>query len=1106
MMNSSVSVSIWWKGFSWTLIFLLLALLLLGTGEHGWFLERILPIPAFLTVLFLALLLPPLFSSLLASRYYLAWCRAYYWMVRRLNTAPLSTGGTAVLILFVLFWYFRIQRVDSGDLLHFINFARQGEVFLVEHAPLETLIRCLVAELLHIFPRMNLEILLRILVSLYGAGYVLSVLCLTSRLNAYRELSAWLLIFTPVLSIFFGYIEIYAFPVWMQVITLLCGLLFLQGTASIALVSITFGIAVTAGFWNGIVGLGYLYLLRVAWRRGELSWSGIVEQALFVVSPLLITLALISFYSNPFAGIITRLGEPGLLIPLNQEAQLKGYHLFSEKHLADWANESILLMLVPLVVLLVRLMCNITFVVSLFRLPEFRYLVLCTVAAFIFGFLYYPVIGFPLDWDLYTFIFPSASLTGAVLMKDILYSRVWRKRFVFLLLLAAIFSAVWILQNALFWRYPIAATHIGPVVSSIVPDFYYKRMKQAFDQSFESHLYWLGERAIEESPGKYREILEFMDDWTIATLAKIPPEPFDYPGWARDFAQHPAHPEQVFVFDRYGRIFFYNGNKLKWIFAPDKLIPDEIVAGDFTPEGHALLLSSQGKIYRVQQSVYQEGIEGNVVWTNPETLNTFLPAPPKHREIEVHLVDLAIQPVTNQVCVLDNLNRVWNVDTQEMILQGEPSINLVRSLHFASNQEPLTIDVNNRLSYNSQKLEFPFKGNWFFPIVRDFRLTPDEKGIMVLDLNGNIHYSGSTVVYEDVVSPGNIIDRYIRLIHQTVEDSLLLLDNRYRLVKAEVDKGGATTREKIKGMITAGNYISAVNTLMNLWKKGTQFTALCYEILDTEIVRAVEGFPLWKPEDAINLYVDALVLREDFIILVDRWGRLVYEDGGTLFLLEGSGLDSWPRTEVRDATLAQNRVLFLTGDGSVWEYHFPQIFGQKNALFEHTPKRWGILQDYQPDTRWAAIEADVDSNTLYALSENGILLELNLEDKSLQYSGAPLFDFSLQKDERGYQIACMSRRGPLSIYESWSDSSRVVPNTDFGWDVIRDVAFASASNLLVLDEYGVIHQFPPTYTMSEKPYSYIRDVIAIRYLPEKQQLLWIRSNGEVRRLRIDNAM
>ena len=137
------------------------------------------------------------------------------------------------------------------------------------------------------------------------------------------------------------------------------------------------------------------------------------------------------------------------------------------------------------------------------------------------------------------------------------------------------------------------------------------------------------------------------------------------------------------------------------------------MAGDFTPEGHALLLSSQGKIYRVQQSVYQEGIEGNVVWTNPETLNTFLPAPPKHREIEVHLVDLAIQPVTNQVCVLDNLNRVWNVDTQEMILQGEPSINLVRSLHFASNQEPLTIDVNNRLSYNSQKLEFPFKGNWF---------------------------------------------------------------------------------------------------------------------------------------------------------------------------------------------------------------------------------------------------------------------------------------------------------------------------------------------------------------------------------------------------------
>ena len=133
-------------------------------------------------------------------------------------------------------------------------------------------------------------------------------------------------------------------------------------------------------------------------------------------------------------------------------------------------------------------------------------------------------------------------------MKDILYSRVWRKRFVFLLLLAAIFSAVWILQNALFWRYPIAATHIGPVVSSIVPDFYYKRMKQAFDQSFESHLYWLGERAIEESPGKYREILEFMDDWTIATLAKIPPEPSIIP------AGHEILPNIPLIRSRYSSL------------------------------------------------------------------------------------------------------------------------------------------------------------------------------------------------------------------------------------------------------------------------------------------------------------------------------------------------------------------------------------------------------------------------------------------------------------------------------------------------------------------------------------------------------------------------
>ena len=187
-------------------------------------------------------------------------------------------------------------------------------------------------------------------------------------------------------------------------------------------------------------------------------------------------------------------------------------------------------------------------------------------------------------------------------------------------------------------------------------------------------------------------------------------------------------------------------------------------------------------------------------------------------------------------------------------------------------------------------------------------------------------------------------------------------------------------------MITAGNYISAVNTLMNLWKKVHNLQHYVMKYWIRKLFGFVEGFPLWKPRmPSISTWMHWCCVR------ISSSGRPLGTPGlrGWRHAVSAGrlGLDSWPRTEVRDATLAQNRVLFLTGMAVYGNISSPR-FSDKRTLSSNTPQTLGILQDYQPDTRWAAIEADVDSNTLYALSENGILLELNLEDKAW-YSKRP---------------------------------------------------------------------------------------------------------------------
>ncbi|GEM_PF-7134770 len=1093
---------------SWIVIVLAITGLFLLGRRHPWLQERLSPTPVEFYLCWGLIFVP----AILFQRYVDWWWKTYFRCSRycsnRQKRSPVWFYAVVFFLAVGLFWFFRVNRSDSGDIWHFEHAAEQGYAFLVEHAPLETLIRCWISEILRVWPETNLVLVYRWFSCVLGGFYVLAVIFLCSRAERTFSWFAPLFLFiTPVLGIYCGYQEVYGLPVFLQVIFLFSGLFFLWNRISISWVSGCFSLAICTGFWNGILGFAYLYLFWKAWRSSRIGvWDGFI-QLLIVVAPALVSLALLEGYANPFAGISERLGKPNLLIPINQTAQTAGYTTFSAVHLADFANELILVGLAPMVLMLTRLLHEPRRMLDRLRRSTSFFLMLAAVPVLALGFLYYSFIGFPLDWDLYTFMFPSLSFLGVAIMGDTLYSRAWRKRVLALFLIGAAIASAWILQNALFWRYPLFLRNVGPFVSVLVPDFYYRQMGNAFDAGNEYDLYWLADQALRESPDKYQEILRFMDDWTISSLVNLPPRAFDYAGWACDMAIYPGSSDQLCVFDKYGRIFFHRDLVFKWIYALEKPLSDPIVAGDFALDGAAILLSAKGEIVKIPKTALESGISGEVIWGSETSAITFLPDSPSSLNLPVSMVDLAIRKGDGEICVLDNFNRVWETSTGTLVLQGIPSYREAIALHFSASDQPVTIDVHNRLSFDKDKLTLPFETSWFYPIVRDFAFTTDERGMQTLDLNGNIHYIGSTLVYEDTVMPGEIVDRYVKILPIPLKDRLVLLDNRYRIVETDLDASGFTTRQKISGMINAGNYATAYNALSLLWLKGSQFTSICYDLIDTEMARAVRGMPMYKTHEAVPMYVDILPLSEELLVLLDRWGRIIYEKKGVLNILDGSGLTNWPHYEAIDGASGKEQILFLCKDGTVWEYRFPHFLGEDRTPFGRAPTLWVDLNDIEAGKHWIGVEIGESGDEFYALSADGILLCIDLHGKALsQRVQIPtpersIFDFALKKDEFGLAIAYTSRSGPAYLYTQFDNQNRDIQQSRFGWDVICDIQFSQGDNVVLLDRFGVLHQYVPVFAFSETPYTSIMDAAAIRFLSHTKKVIWLRNNGEIKRLR-----
>ncbi|MBD3268223.1 hypothetical protein GF373_16280, partial [bacterium] len=962
-------LSVW----QWVVFFAAAITLFFLADHHPWFYHRLSVVPAAYFVFWGLLALP----AVLFIRYADFWWTLYIQALRFCYSFAQKRPFTATLLVMVMVplicWYFRIQRVDSGDIVHFVNEAKQGQAMLVEHAPLETILRNMAVEtFVWLDPYADIVTNLKLLNCFYGALFVLTIFFCSAKLSSpYSILAPFFLTITPAMALFCGYMEIYGLPLIAQIAYLAVGLLFLRGRASLTAVSMAFGLAMGTALWHGVLILGYLYVLAYALQKKTLTIKGISLQLFFVGTPLLFFLAMLTRYSNPFAGFITRVGQPGVFIPFNGEAIQRGYTLFSLEHLADFSSELILFAFAGTVIVLSCLLGSPRRFFRRLMQPNGLFLAGSAVGALALGFSYYPFIGMPLDWDLYSFMFPSLTLLGVEMMKDGLFSRAWRKRLVVLAFVVIAISSGWVLQNALFTRYPLVGTKIGPVVSWAIPNFYYNLLDKVVQAKQERHLYWFGDKAIQESPSRFKDVMHFMDVWCINTIAKHQPQEFDKPGWSIDMAIKPGSPETVYVFDKYGRVFLYRDHGLRWLFSPEKYHPSPFVAADIEQDGSVVFLGQKGKAFRISSAHLEQGMQDDTVWAPMKEIYDFLPESPSKLNFPVHMVDLAVKRDDGNLYVLDNYNRVWDLSTQTVVLRGQASKDVVRSLHFTGQHQPVTIDVNNTLSYDRTTIEFPFRTPWFFPIVRDFWLTAGEEGIVILDLNGNLHYSGLTPVFESAVVPGKIIDRFKKMDYLPQRDTLLLLDNRYRVKELQIDPTGVFARNKIQSMIEGGNLTDAYKTMRVLWKKGSQFTDICYELIDTERLRNIRGFTMYHQHDTIHLFVDVLPLRDDLTLLLDRWGRLVYEKKGIYELLEGSGITRWPRGEALDGALSPDGMFFLCEDGTVWNYEFPLLFGQPQHPEDNAPKLWCNLHDFEEGLTWKSIEITKNGTHLYAMAASG---------------------------------------------------------------------------------------------------------------------------------------
>ena len=298
---------------------------------------------------------------------------------------------------------------------------------------------------------------IRVFNCLLGGLYVFLLLTLVRRARIPHALKAWLLVlglFSAAIELYFGYVENYTPLVFFLFLYVVAGLLFFHRRVGIGWPVAMFIVAGYTHVQSWVFGPSLVFL--VIWRIAK-GRRRLVNR---LVPPVLIGLTLLGVAAGYFTG------ARRYLLPLYSSDT---YSVFSASHLADVANE--LLLLVPFLPLLIvlawvthRMWARVPPAEKkrvrgepLARPEEWRFVTLMLVPSLAYLFVFTPEIGMARDWDLFGML--NVVLTPLILLMLSRYVSAsgidMRRAACFAtpaLLLTMVLGVAWFGINASKWR------------------------------------------------------------------------------------------------------------------------------------------------------------------------------------------------------------------------------------------------------------------------------------------------------------------------------------------------------------------------------------------------------------------------------------------------------------------------------------------------------------------------------------------------------------------------------------------------------------------------------------------------------------------------------
>jgi len=698
--------------------------------------------------------------------------------------------GIATLAGGFVFWTLRMGDLGLGDSIQIMDYFVALQTYVAGRQPLEAVLHTDIAKLLFDFLGVQPRTSFQLLSCFYGclmlalAGWGLSGIKREGR--CYLTWLGTLFLVGPI-HLFFGYIEFYT--------QMALGLVLFQVFAIRQLLT-------GRGLWWALGGLTFaccshflaigflpaaLILILFSRQPGKrirsiLGFAFLLVGSFGATSLWIMTNIKYDYHLKTAAGLLTTLMPFISEDDPNLPPGAWTYEWLSANHLSDLGNEILLCALFPILLLaavdpcrfllreLVNALCllrpsklratpaDIPIETRLagFFLPQ---LVLC----FVFVLVWNPWLGFPDDWDLFSF-FAWPLLAVAVLVSAQQYDAPKRDH---IISIAAYPAASIVFAWVLFYHSaPIpSVAEVRAWGNGTLAEY---RMEQARAELSSHH--WQGalqnaEQAIAKNPELRSEVFQLFDISTIHLMASEWPEPEDIPMLAIDFEVVAASPTvQALVLDRWGRVFLWeNGTYSEWATEGLPDTPENLAVDmEMVPWlDSAVVLQEDGAVHQVDTQTAGQTLQpiGNLLLDSAGK-----PWHPGSRAL-----DLVVDSQNKRLVVFDTVG--------ELVSDGS-------KLDYGITRRESFIGVDAELSENGNSMllqtyfgtvkawpggEVPLQAamNFNWQACIDMELAAGHHDIYILDVQGGIHAfpsAGIPYIQPDELlhfSPeGNRLDHY----------------------------------------------------------------------------------------------------------------------------------------------------------------------------------------------------------------------------------------------------------------------------------------------------------------------------------------------------------